>query len=57
MKASCTVLHERKKRGILFSTLTSPTPVVAFLSIALKVVASASATRILDVPFYFSSNE
>ncbi|VAH04396.1 unnamed protein product [Triticum turgidum subsp. durum] len=35
----------------------SPTPVVAFLSVTLKVAASASATRILDIPFYFSSNE
>ncbi|VAH04397.1 unnamed protein product [Triticum turgidum subsp. durum] len=33
------------------------TPVVAFLSVTLKVAASASATRILDIPFYFSSNE
>nr|YP_009669030.1 NADH dehydrogenase subunit B [Galphimia angustifolia]YP_009669045.1 NADH dehydrogenase subunit B [Galphimia angustifolia]QCW94029.1 NADH dehydrogenase subunit B [Galphimia angustifolia]QCW94044.1 NADH dehydrogenase subunit B [Galphimia angustifolia] len=35
----------------------SPTPVVAFLSVTSKVVASASATRIFDIPFYFSSNE
>ncbi|XP_076951418.1 NAD(P)H-quinone oxidoreductase subunit 2 A, chloroplastic-like [Bidens hawaiensis] len=35
----------------------SPTPVVAFLSVTLKVAASASATRIFDIPFYFSSNE
>nr|YP_009438591.1 NADH-plastoquinone oxidoreductase subunit 2 [Sartidia isaloensis]YP_009438606.1 NADH-plastoquinone oxidoreductase subunit 2 [Sartidia isaloensis]ATG81584.1 NADH-plastoquinone oxidoreductase subunit 2 [Sartidia isaloensis]ATG81585.1 NADH-plastoquinone oxidoreductase subunit 2 [Sartidia isaloensis] len=35
----------------------SPTPVVAFLSVTSKVAASASATRILDIPFYFSSNE
>ncbi|VAH75120.1 unnamed protein product [Triticum turgidum subsp. durum] len=33
------------------------TPVVAFLSVSSKVAASASATRILDIPFYFSSNE
>ncbi|VAH73312.1 unnamed protein product [Triticum turgidum subsp. durum] len=33
------------------------TPVVAFLSVTSKVAASASATRILDIPFYFSSNE
>ncbi|KAF7069849.1 LOW QUALITY PROTEIN: hypothetical protein CFC21_075421 [Triticum aestivum] len=30
---------------------------VAFLSVTSKVAASASATRILDIPFYFSSNE
>nr|AIJ28320.1 NADH-plastoquinone oxidoreductase subunit 2 [Trifolium semipilosum] len=35
----------------------SPTPVVAFLSVTSKVAASASAARILDIPFYFSSNE
>nr|YP_004221964.1 NADH-plastoquinone oxidoreductase subunit 2 [Erodium carvifolium]ADU58189.1 NADH-plastoquinone oxidoreductase subunit 2 [Erodium carvifolium] len=35
----------------------SPTPVVAFLSVTSKVAASASATRILDISFYFSSNE
>nr|YP_010708852.1 NADH-plastoquinone oxidoreductase subunit 2 [Gentianella pygmaea]YP_010708863.1 NADH-plastoquinone oxidoreductase subunit 2 [Gentianella pygmaea]WCR51070.1 NADH-plastoquinone oxidoreductase subunit 2 [Gentianella pygmaea]WCR51082.1 NADH-plastoquinone oxidoreductase subunit 2 [Gentianella pygmaea] len=35
----------------------SPTPVVAFLSGTSKVAASASATRIFDIPFYFSSNE
>ncbi|GFP82942.1 NAD(P)H-quinone oxidoreductase subunit 2 b chloroplastic, partial [Phtheirospermum japonicum] len=34
-----------------------PTPVVAFLSITLKVAAPASATQIFDIPFYFSSNE
>nr|WOC92405.1 NADH-plastoquinone oxidoreductase subunit 2 [Utricularia volubilis]WOC92413.1 NADH-plastoquinone oxidoreductase subunit 2 [Utricularia volubilis] len=33
----------------------SPTPVVAFLSVTSKV--TASATRIFDIPFYFSSNE
>ncbi|KAF2950489.1 hypothetical protein DAI22_01g191150 [Oryza sativa Japonica Group] len=31
--------------------------IVAFLSVTSKVAASASATRILDIPFYFSSNE
>nr|YP_010224016.1 NADH-plastoquinone oxidoreductase subunit 2 [Spondias dulcis]UCS07931.1 NADH-plastoquinone oxidoreductase subunit 2 [Spondias dulcis] len=36
---------------------TSPTPVVAFLSVTSKVAALASATRIFDIPFYFSSNE
>nr|YP_010145927.1 NADH dehydrogenase subunit 2 [Vernicia montana]YP_010145941.1 NADH dehydrogenase subunit 2 [Vernicia montana]QQO79767.1 NADH dehydrogenase subunit 2 [Vernicia montana]QQO79781.1 NADH dehydrogenase subunit 2 [Vernicia montana] len=35
----------------------SPTPVVAFLSVTSKVAASASVTRIFDIPFYFSSNE
>nr|YP_010466050.1 NADH dehydrogenase subunit 2 [Corydalis temulifolia]YP_010466075.1 NADH dehydrogenase subunit 2 [Corydalis temulifolia]QOD41562.1 NADH dehydrogenase subunit 2 [Corydalis temulifolia]QOD41587.1 NADH dehydrogenase subunit 2 [Corydalis temulifolia] len=35
----------------------SPTPVVAFLSVTSKVAASASATRIFDIPFYFLSNE
>nr|BEV75407.1 NADH dehydrogenase subunit B [Boenninghausenia albiflora]BEV75427.1 NADH dehydrogenase subunit B [Boenninghausenia albiflora] len=35
----------------------SPTPVVAFLSVTSKVAASASATRIFDIPFYFASNE
>nr|YP_009138728.1 NADH-plastoquinone oxidoreductase subunit 2 [Lathyrus ochroleucus]AIK21022.1 NADH-plastoquinone oxidoreductase subunit 2 [Lathyrus ochroleucus]AIK21097.1 NADH-plastoquinone oxidoreductase subunit 2 [Lathyrus ochroleucus] len=35
----------------------SPTPVVAFISVTSKVAASASATRILDIPFYFSSNQ
>nr|WCD67019.1 NdhB [Impatiens morsei] len=36
-------------------TNVSPTPVVAFLSVTSKV--AASATRIFDIPFYFSSNE
>ncbi|GFP81475.1 NAD(P)H-quinone oxidoreductase subunit 2 a chloroplastic [Phtheirospermum japonicum] len=31
--------------------------VVAFLSVTSKVAAPASATRIFDIPFYFSSNE
>nr|UDP56455.1 NADH dehydrogenase subunit 2 [Eucommia ulmoides]UDP56473.1 NADH dehydrogenase subunit 2 [Eucommia ulmoides] len=35
----------------------SPTPVVAFLSVTSKVAALASATRIFDIPFYFSLNE
>ncbi|YP_008592534.1 NADH dehydrogenase subunit 2 (chloroplast) [Andrographis paniculata] len=35
----------------------SPTPVVAFLSVTSKVAASASATRIFDIPFYFASKE
>nr|ATL61254.1 NADH dehydrogenase subunit 2 [Theligonum cynocrambe] len=40
-----------------FFKTPSPTPVVAFLSVTSKVAASASATRIFDIPFYFSSNE
>nr|AOQ30698.1 NdhB [Taxus chinensis] len=35
----------------------SPTPVVAFLSVTSKVAASALATRIFDIVFYFSLNE
>nr|YP_009192920.1 NADH dehydrogenase subunit 2 [Eutrema heterophyllum]YP_009192936.1 NADH dehydrogenase subunit 2 [Eutrema heterophyllum]YP_010745414.1 NADH dehydrogenase subunit 2 [Eutrema deltoideum]YP_010745430.1 NADH dehydrogenase subunit 2 [Eutrema deltoideum]YP_010896933.1 NADH-plastoquinone oxidoreductase subunit 2 [Eutrema nepalense]YP_010896949.1 NADH-plastoquinone oxidoreductase subunit 2 [Eutrema nepalense]ALP73336.1 NADH dehydrogenase subunit 2 [Eutrema heterophyllum]ALP73347.1 NADH dehydrogena len=35
----------------------SPTPVVAFLSVTSKVAALALATRIFEIPFYFSSNE
>nr|YP_008965087.1 NADH dehydrogenase subunit B [Agathis dammara]BAO19771.1 NADH dehydrogenase subunit B [Agathis dammara]BCK52044.1 NADH-plastoquinone oxidoreductase subunit 2 [Agathis dammara] len=35
----------------------SPTPVVAFLSVISKVAASALATRIFDIIFYFSLNE
>nr|YP_009339652.1 NADH dehydrogenase subunit 2 [Lobelia anceps]YP_009339673.1 NADH dehydrogenase subunit 2 [Lobelia anceps]APQ39044.1 NADH dehydrogenase subunit 2 [Lobelia anceps]APQ39067.1 NADH dehydrogenase subunit 2 [Lobelia anceps] len=35
----------------------SPTPVVAFISVTSKVAASALATRIFDIPFYFASNE
>ncbi|KAL3613093.1 NAD(P)H-quinone oxidoreductase subunit 2 A, chloroplastic [Castilleja foliolosa] len=31
--------------------------IVAFLSVTSKVAAPASATRIFDIPFYFSSNE
>nr|UNZ99751.1 NADH-plastoquinone oxidoreductase subunit 2 [Mukdenia rossii] len=42
--------------ALIFITV-SPTPVVAFLSVTSKVAASASATRIFDIPFYFSSNE
>nr|AEX99401.1 NADH dehydrogenase subunit 2 [Taxus mairei]AEX99478.1 NADH dehydrogenase subunit 2 [Taxus mairei] len=34
-----------------------PTPVVAFLSVTSKVAASALATRIFDIVFYFSLNE
>ncbi|URD88544.1 NADH-Ubiquinone/plastoquinone (complex I), various chains, partial [Musa troglodytarum] len=43
-------------RNHLFNS-DSPTPIVAFLSVTSKVVASASVTRIFDIPFYFSSNE
>ena len=43
-------------RNPLFDS-DSPTPVVAFISVTSKVAASASATRILDIPFYFSSNQ
>lgn len=43
-------------RNPLFDS-DSPTPVVAFLSVTSKVAASASATRIFDIPFSFSSNE
>ncbi|KAL4332506.1 hypothetical protein GQ457_07G007070 [Hibiscus cannabinus] len=43
-------------RNPLFDS-DSPTPVVAFLSVTSKVAASASATRIFDIPFYFSSKE
>ena len=43
-------------RNPLFDS-DSPTPVVAFLSVTSKVAASASATRIFDIPFYLSSNE
>ncbi|GJX93955.1 NADH-plastoquinone oxidoreductase subunit 2 [Tanacetum coccineum] len=47
---------EKEVRNPLFDS-NSPTPVVAFLSVTSKVAASASATRIFDIPFYFSSNE
>lgn len=49
---------EKGVRNPLFDS-DSPTPVVAFLSVTSKVAASASAsaTRIFDIPFYFSSNE
>ena len=43
-------------RNPLFDS-NSPTPVVAFLSVTSKVAASASATRIFDIPFSFLSNE
>ncbi|KAF1855821.1 hypothetical protein Lal_00045184 [Lupinus albus] len=47
---------KKEVRNPLFDS-DSPTPVVAFLSVTSKVAASASATRIFDIPFYFSSNE
>ncbi|XBJ24053.1 hypothetical protein VPH35_002020 [Triticum aestivum] len=50
------VYEGKEVRNPLFDC-DSPTPVVAFLSVTSKVAASASATRILDIPFYFSSNE
>ncbi|XLS71527.1 hypothetical protein HN51_028392, partial [Arachis hypogaea] len=49
-------IREEEVRNPLFDS-DSPTPVVAFLSVTPKVAASASATRIFDIPFYFSSNE
>ncbi|KAF3449790.1 hypothetical protein FNV43_RR05868 [Rhamnella rubrinervis] len=49
-------IREEEVRNPLFDS-DSPTPVVAFLSVTSKVAASASATRIFDIPFYFSSNE
>nr|AUT83109.1 NdhB [Campanula patula] len=48
--------REKEVRNPLFDS-NSPTPVVAFLSVTSKVAASALATRIFDIPFYFSSNE
>ncbi|XBI63513.1 hypothetical protein VPH35_043907 [Triticum aestivum] len=50
------VYEGKEARNPIFDS-DSPTPVVAFLSVTSKVAASASATRILDIPFYFSSNE
>ncbi|GMN69223.1 hypothetical protein TIFTF001_038269 [Ficus carica] len=47
---------KKEVRNPLFDS-DSPTPVVAFLSVTSKVAASASATRIFDIPFYFSSIE
>nr|YP_010704556.1 NADH dehydrogenase subunit 2 [Danhatchia australis]UKU09054.1 NADH dehydrogenase subunit 2 [Danhatchia australis] len=47
---------EKEVRNPLFDS-DSPTPVVAFLSVTSKVAASASATRIFDIPFYFSSTK
>jgi len=43
-------------RNPLFNS-DSPTPIVTFLSVTSKVVASTLATRIFDIPLYFSSNE
>uniref|UniRef100_A0A2K1YGW4 NADH-plastoquinone oxidoreductase subunit 2 n=1 Tax=Populus trichocarpa TaxID=3694 RepID=A0A2K1YGW4_POPTR len=50
------VYEGKEVRNPLFDS-DSPTPVIAFLSVTSKVAASASATRIFDIPFYFSSNE
>ncbi|TXG64001.1 hypothetical protein EZV62_010995 [Acer yangbiense] len=49
------LIHTRGRNPLFDSD--SPTPVVAFLYVTSKVAASASATRIFDIPFYFSSNE
>ncbi|KAJ4699981.1 NAD(P)H-quinone oxidoreductase subunit 2, chloroplastic [Melia azedarach] len=49
------LIHTRGRNPLFDSD--SPTPVVAFLSVTSKVAASALATRIFDIPFYFSSNE
>uniref|UniRef100_A0A1Y3BWM8 Putative NADH:quinone oxidoreductase/Mrp antiporter, membrane subunit n=1 Tax=Helianthus annuus TaxID=4232 RepID=A0A1Y3BWM8_HELAN len=49
-----TIKVKQEVRNPLFDS-NSPTPVVAFLSVTSKVAASASATRIFDIPFYFSS--
>ncbi|GAV76610.1 LOW QUALITY PROTEIN: Oxidored_q1 domain-containing protein [Cephalotus follicularis] len=49
------VYEGKEVRNPLFDS-DSPTLVIAFLSVTSKVAASASATRILDIP-YFSSNE
>jgi len=38
MKVSCTVLHERKKRGILFSTLTPPLQSLLFFLLLRKLL-------------------
>jgi hypothetical protein len=43
-------------RNHLFNS-DSPTPVVAFLPVTSIVTASALATQIFSIPFYFSSNE
>ncbi|CAN6483005.1 unnamed protein product [Victoria cruziana] len=50
------VYEGKEVRNNLFDS-DSPTPIIAFLSVTLKVVASALGTRIFDIPFYFSSNE
>ncbi|PPD67179.1 hypothetical protein GOBAR_DD35944 [Gossypium barbadense] len=47
---------KKEVRNPLFDS-DFPTPVVGFLSATSKVAASASATRIFDIHFYFSSNE
>ncbi|XP_060970840.1 NAD(P)H-quinone oxidoreductase subunit 2 A, chloroplastic [Cannabis sativa] len=53
MIISC-LLRTNQIRWFYFSIFLT---FVAFLSVTSKVAASASATRIFDIPFYFSSNE
>ncbi|GJR91433.1 NADH dehydrogenase subunit 2 [Tanacetum coccineum] len=50
------VKQDKEVRNPLFDS-NSPTPVVAFLFVTSKVAASALATRVFEIPFYFSSNE
>nr|YP_010704564.1 NADH dehydrogenase subunit 2 [Danhatchia australis]UKU09062.1 NADH dehydrogenase subunit 2 [Danhatchia australis] len=54
---SFTTTDEGFLEKLRISNPFSPTPVVAFLSVTSKVAASASATRIFDIPFYFSSTK
>ena len=56
MKVSCTILNEKEVRNPLFDS-DSPITVIVFLFITSKVATSASAARIFDIPFYFSSNK
>ncbi|GJR32879.1 NADH-plastoquinone oxidoreductase subunit 2 [Tanacetum coccineum] len=50
--------HKGKHSGYKKWKIEEPKiPVMTFLSVTSKVAASASATRIFDIPFYFSSNE
>ncbi|KAL5555599.1 hypothetical protein UlMin_037835 [Ulmus minor] len=48
------LLRTNQIRWLYFSIFLT---FVAFLSVTSKVAASASATRIFEIPFYFSSNE
>ncbi|XP_057862637.1 NAD(P)H-quinone oxidoreductase subunit 2 A, chloroplastic-like [Cryptomeria japonica] len=50
-------VKQKKGGGIPLFDSNSPTPVVAFISVISKVAASALATRIFDIIFYFSLNE